>query len=553
MARRAFVLLALVLFLAPAGIGVGAALAPDTGATTPVAQTAPNTTSVESAYSIEELRRQGSKPDTDSPDSVRKLDTYTSMAVRYDGVGLLHQTDMFMEPGGTVRRDEVHLDSIRYGQPSTEETLVMVFWEPAQRQVSAGNGNGTVARTVAVNQTVSRQQITIPENRNRATVSLPTHSENTQVTMWIAGNPDVRWHFSHHSVPFAQSVLINSAGDFWERALIQLAFPTLAVCGFAGFAVPASIKKAGAGPQWGLLPWLIILGFVAFFGLLFASVWLSSVIVALPFVVPLTIGGLVGIVFLERYEDGVKKVVLHRMDTEASRTPSGDIAREGIAGQFQTIKITKMSDGRLAVIPTGLRAYIARVFGGAAILHGASRIKSEIDLYDSPADKMLYVATDADTLVDIEPEHLVFRPPIYDDDGDLDIGGVLEAIVVFAVPAAVFFLLIGPLVGLLAGLLGCVLMFTEAHHGTARIMPATGHTDDAYATAMYLEKSLEEYETFEGLIQALRSEKNRSEDILEMIEEQGAEALIKRAHDREDPEELDDLWSDSAKGVKEEA
>jgi uncharacterized protein HemY len=90
-----------------------------------------------------------------------------------------------------------------------------------------------------------------------------------------------------------------------------------------------------------------------------------------------------------------------------------------------------------------------------------------------------------------------------------------------------------------------------AHHGTATINPAVGQAQDAYATAMYLEKSLEEYQTFEGLIQELRSEKNRHEDILEMIEEQGAEALIQRAHQREDPEALDELWSDEAKGVSE--
>ena len=549
MRRVAFASLAILLLVGPVGMGVGTAVADLSADQRPMQATSP--TQTDAGYTIDELRRQGTKPDPDSPDSVRKLDTYTSLAVRYDGVGLLHATDKFLEHGTTVRRDRVNLDSIRYGRPESDETLVIVYWEAEQREVAAPNGNGTIQKTVAVNQTVARQNLTIEENRERANISLPSHSEPTQVTMWIEGHPDVRWHFTHHSVPFAQNILITTEGGFWERALIQIVFPTLGTTALAGFVVPAAIRRAGAGPQWGLMPWLVILGFATFFGLLFAATWLSGIIVALPFAVPLFVGGLVGIVFLERYEDGVRRVVLFRMDTDAKKTPSGDIAREGIAGQFRTIKITKTAGGALAVIPTGLRAFFARVFGGAAVLAGASRINSEIDLYNSPADKMLFIATDADSLVDVKREHFNFRSPIYDEEGNFDIGGLLEALVVFAIPATVFFLLVGPIVAVLAGVVGVALIYTEAHNGTARILPAVGQAQDAYATAMYLEKSLEEYQTFEGLIQELRSEKNRHEDILEMIEEQGAEALIQRAHEREDPEALDELWSEEAKGVTE--
>jgi len=544
--RRAFTLVVVVLLVAPLGAGIGAA-----AMTHPPTQTAAQATPspVNSSYSISELRRQGSPPSTESPASVRKLDTYTSLALRYDGVGLLHQTDVFLDSGATVRSDQVHLDSIRYGRAESTETLVMVFWTPETRAVEAASGNGTTMQTVAANQTVRRQEITIPENRERATIDLPEHAASTHVTMWVDGHRDVRWTFQHHSVPFAQTLAITSQGGFWERALTQIAFPTLALGGLVGAVIPASIKRAGAGPQWGLLPWGVILAFAGFFGLLFASTWLSSVIVALPFVVPVAIAALVGIVFLERYEDGVHKVTLCQLDTTEKKTPSGDLALEALAGKLRTVKLTKTPNGRLAVIPTGLRAFIARVFGRAAILHGDDRIRSEVDLSDSDSDKLIFIDTDADELVDVNKESLEFRPPTRDQDGALDIGGVLGVLVEFAVPAAVFFLLSGPVIGIIAGLLAVLLLNTQAHEGSASILPAVGHAEDAVATAFYLEKSLEEYETFEGLIKALRSEKNRSEDILEMIEEQGAEALIDRAHGRQDAESLDEMWSDDAKGV----
>jgi hypothetical protein len=572
MDRRVLTALLAVLLAAPLVLGATATAAGATAADTPattgsaaVGERAPaqasegdsdsdaNTTET-GTYSIDELRRAGAAPGSgdDVPPSVRRLDAYSAIAVRYDGAGLIARENIFLDDSSTVRRDEVTIQSRRPFERSLvdeiEHELVIVYWQPKQIQVSEGNATRT--ETVASNQTVVRQSVRFGPGYGSSTVSLREHEQPVQVTMWLATQPDIRWRFTHHSTPFSESVLIDSEGDFWSRALMQVGFPTLACCAFAGIAVPASIRRAGAGPQWGLLPWFIILAFAAFFGLLFAAVQLSGVIVAMPFVVPLFIGGLVGVIFLERYEDGVSRIVFFRMDTTPKKTPSGDIAKEAIGGEFETRKVTKLPDGGLAVIPTGLIAFFARIFGAGARLSGASRMNAEIDLYDSAADKMVFIATDADDLVDVEREHFVFNSPLTDQHGDFDPVGLVNLALVFAAPATLFAVLAGPFYGAVTGIVGVGLVYIEAREGVASILPAVGQSEDAYATAMYLEKSLEEYETFEGLIRALRTEKNRHEDILEMIEEQGAEALIARAHDREDsPEDLHDLFSDDAKGV----
>jgi len=210
-------------------------------------------------YPLDELRDGGTELEN-GPASQRFLGEYGSATVRHTPVGPLQNDWSYLSPGTTVHADEVTLRTVRLEKrQNLDRTLnvTVVSWEPGQ--VERAQGNATVSRQAAVNQTVLRQQVTLGRGYDEATISLPSSLDRTHtVTMWIEGYPDARWSFDHRSVPSTQAVDIDTVGEAWNYTAQNAMIPgALAI--IIGMALGKwSLREAFEGPDWGLTIWAII-------------------------------------------------------------------------------------------------------------------------------------------------------------------------------------------------------------------------------------------------------------------------------------------------------
>jgi hypothetical protein len=478
------------------------------------------------------------------PGHVRLLGEHSTVALEYEQLGLFGFGGIEVNESVTVRDDEVTLRGFRIADPDTfdqtEFTVTVVYWD--KFSTTREEGNETVPVTHAANQTVKTHKIDLDQRGFKKSIPLAGFDgETRRVTVFIEGVDGAKWTFSSKQNPYAQAVNIDSEGDFWQRAILLLVVPTLATTSAAGYGVPRLMKSAAAGPGYGVFPYLLVGGFLLGALLLGAWVWLGSILVSLPLILPLVIGVVVGIIFLENYEDDVFTVQFIKVDGQETQSPGGNPAFDGNAAATRTLRLTRTSDGQYAVVSRGLIAFFARLFGGKARLHEAHYMKSVLDLYGAGADALVFVDPDSPRLVHVEPEHFEWDSPFRDDEGDVDLAGTLGFLGMTGVAFAAGNFAVGPLVGILVAIPVVGLLGIRAVEGYAEVDAAAAHERLAVVNAMVLEEQRTEYAAFEDVLRALRNEKNRSEEIRELIQETGAEALIEAANDRGDSG-LGDIW-----------
>jgi len=499
-----------------------------------------------------------------APTSVRVPDEYTSFAIRYRPVKPFAEQDWYyLGEQDLLRADKLTIRSTRFGTTDEQKYKVrLAYWTPERvqrgnRSVKIANVTGTETKTV-----------TIGPLYDSTNVSLAHHFDDpTRVTMCIQKpgaenclrnpNSSARWVFDHQSSPTDQGIPFSTTGGLWEWMGWNVIFPTLGLTGAVGFLVPLSIRRTGAGPRMGMGFWALVLGaggLAVAAGAYFIS---SSLLITAPPTVAFLVAGIVGIIFLEKYESGVKDVVLFRLNTENSKGPNGEIAKTANGGEFREKKMVQMPGGEgVAVLPRGIRPWIARLCGGATLVNGLQDATSEIDLWNSSADKLLFVDSDAEDLIAQEPERLAFRPQIkspprwaedVDDDVErtTDWGSILQMAVVSLVGGGLAYAIWqSTTLALLGGLAALVVSETEAIMGEAHISLAPAHAAKAYATALYVENELDMYESFEDALDAILREKKRSEDFLEYLGDLDDESIIQAAHER-DTDEYDPFARDA--------
>jgi len=516
---------------------------------------------------IEDLRQGGDSLGEKAPTSVRMYTSTSSISIRYYPVEPLAQKSWYYlgeEP--VLRADDLEIRTIRYGEIDREELTVRVaYWQPEVREVRLENET-VIQRQVANISRTETKTIRVGQGYDSANITLRNnfhHAEKVTMCLQRPGAPNclqepgggARWVFDHQSAPQDQSIPFNTAGGLWGWLGINLLIPTVGLTGAAGVLVPMSIRKTGAGPRMGLLFWsiaLIIGALVIASGFYFVF---SSLLISTPYVAAFLIAGITAIIFLEKYESGVRDVILFRMHTEDSEGPSGDLAKTANAGEFKKKKMVNMPGGEgIAVLPKGIRPWIARLFGGATLVHGLQNAASELDLWNSEGDKLLFVASDAEHLIEEDPERLRFRPQFFnpprwedldeDQERSVDFASILGMLVWTVGGGAVAFAITGlASVAVVAG--GLTLLVTETHavDGVAGIKLAPNHAKKAYATAMYLQHELDQYRTFEEALQAILREKKKSEHFQEYLEGLDTENVITAAHEG-DTDEFDPFARD---------
>lgn len=419
-----------------------------------------------------------------------------------------------------VRSDELYLNSIRTSSEQKTVTVKIAFWERETRTVETENG--TTTETVAANVSVVTREVQLGKGWPTATIDLPEHQEPKQMTMWLASAPDeARWTLVHHSSPYAQSAGINDQGDYLISAVKDFIAPTLVGAFAIGWVVKRALERAGVGPMWGYGPWIFLLsigsGF-AVFGL-FGS--LAAVFVELPHIIAGFSIGVIGVVVLETYEVGVSDARFIQPDPTAARSASGEKAVDARKARERSERIIKTPDEEVAIVRTGLRPFLARVFGSTATLEGVEELDTRIEYTQGEADELYVVSPNTDEVLEYDPEGFEWSA---------------NPLIVVAA-AAVAGLGLNHTIGQLAGVGGALgalalgaVLYLEATDGHARIRPAPAHLRSAWVSSMYLQKEADEAETLqESRKKRVEEMAKNQKDVEEALEDQD-QTLIEAMH-----------------------
>ncbi|GAB3676860.1 hypothetical protein [Halopiger thermotolerans] len=518
-------LVALVLVLvASVALGTATAVAqPDE----PTNETITDSAELEGKYSLETLRSGGRTVSGADP-STRWLGDSGSMYVDYSSANPLTsgkteewEAENLLANGDLVRVNELtfHATRLRNAESETYE-LVVVYWTEGTRQ----RGNATVP--VANVQAEDRKELPIEGAFAHETVDLRRSDESRRVTMWLEDSSGDRvdgaqWTFKHHSLATAADAGIDGEGDYLSRALMEFLLPIAGRSFVVGGAANRGVKRAGVGPQYGYVPWIVGLTLATFIFVSWQFTTLADLVARAPLILSAYVVGIVGIVVLEGQQSNVKETVFLRPHLVDVANARGDDAKDSLLADMKTEKVVDLHNGAKAVVRPGVRPFLSRVFGGKAVLDPSRPLTTEINLAESEWDQLILVDPDADETLDYTPEGWKFEVPELTDWGD-----ALEIATGGAVTVGIV-LLVGFLAswawGIGAGLVVIALVCATPTETAARVDPANGHERAAFISMMYLAENHDDAETLESARKKLIRERARSErDVDEALETQDA-------------------------------
>jgi len=495
--RRAFVALLVVATLL---VPIAAAVAAPTAA-----QSDSGATDAGDEYTLAELREDGTH--------------YEKPSARIDGGNvywLTHQpaeqpwvSEKQLLEEQTVKSDTLFLNSIRVATEPQEFTVHVVFWSRETRTVRTGE-NTTTTEPVARNVTEMEQQITLGKGWPTAQLDLPHHQEPTRMTIWIEGLEDARWTLRHHSVATTSAVAINSEGDYLWRAATEFIFPTIIGAFVVGYLVKRALGRAGVGPMWGYGPWVLLITVLTggVLATLFGS--FAEVFVNLPYIVAGYTTLIIGIILLETYEPHVVDATFIQPQPELAKSATGEQALDARKVRKRKEKVLKSADDGVAVVRSGLRPFLARVFGRTARIEGIEHLDTEIQVADGE-ENLYVVAPHSEKVLEYEPEGFEWSANPW---------LVYAAGAVAGVGVGVYH---SAAMGLFAGAatvaLGA-LVWVTATDGFARIQPAPTHLRAAWVTSLYMATEADEATTLQESRQKRVEERAKNErDVEKALEE----------------------------------
>lgn len=463
----------------------------------------------EGEYALETLRSRGRLP-SDAPTATRALGSGTTLWVEHAPTGFLQpdtpENRVDLEPGTKVRRDSVYLRSSRpWDAESQDVELVVVYYETESRTRTVDNE--TITETVAVNQTIDRQEVTLPSGYSTTEVDLRRYDEPTNVAMFIAGEErDVQWAFKQVSPPASQSVGISTLGGAIKWAFIWMFLPfALTTLGIL-WIDRKLIKTAGAGPQYKTSEYVGLAFFGGFFALLFAYEWLVDVIARAPWALGI-VGGLgFGLLVIELFSRDTFKDLFVRFDLEDVNT------REDGSGIMQAeateVKLVDREDSEPMVVEDGIRPFLARVKGAVPTLDtGPLRRETQLEV-DGPWRQLHLVDPTADAALEYESPEWELDVVEFDREVDAEglAGELLELVpridvVPFAIGLSIIYAgwslaeaFVGAgVIGLLPSTAIVLWWWASPSGGRAVTSLAPIHFDSVVANVLTFAEGLEEY------------------------------------------------------------
>ncbi|WP_276260580.1 hypothetical protein [Haloglomus litoreum] len=418
----------------------------------------------------------------------------------------------------TVKKNEVYLRTFALESGSAD--LKIAYWEPRTKTVQRGNSTESVR--YAAN--VSAHTQTLEYQRGRPTIEVPLqrHEDPVRVTMWLADNPETRWVFGHHSVATTQSAGIDSQGDYLRSVIFDFGWLLLVGLITGGWSIRKAMAIAGVGPQWGYTPWIIGWSVSTGLALFIDYAGIANFVVANPWAIALWVLVLAWLIMLETFQQNVQRVRFVQPKVEEATSPRGEEVVGRIGERETTKRVVKLPDGGYAVVGTGPLRFLARLVGQPATFLNYDERAAMVEVDEGSVDEKIYLAPDADQLLDIEPEGFTFAwkrstvqttdegETVLDEAGEpvteraWNVDRILVSCVGAAAVGALAGLALSPLVGV--GALTTALlvgMFGPKHDAHARADFAPVHLESVHASMVAMRQGTEDAQTFEEMEQKL--------------------------------------------------
>ncbi|RYJ08293.1 hypothetical protein ELS19_17205 [Halogeometricum borinquense] len=578
MRRLSYVVLAVVLVLSlvvPAAVTPTAADGGDGG--------------TDGQYSLEFLASDGTEIHSEYVSVRNDGGSQYFWIVRYPPSGLASygssSNEEFIESSTTVRRNKIRVYTDEgTGEDKTE--FVIVYWNRATREVQTENG--TTTEPYADIEAVERAKVDLEDGfQPSADISLRGHYQNaSHVTMWKAGNREVKWSFKHKSVATATPVNLNSQSDLQNYIVLWVVLPGL-VAVLAGQRIGGYFNRGGgAGPnRRGLL-----LGggiFAALAMWVVGYVALASLIVTLPVSWALALGW-ASFVNAWDQQNAVESVAFIRMDTEMMPSPlesvddledrgdEGDLSQilDSIGAELVSHDLVEMPSGESAVYKEGFDAWYAR-FSGCYTRMVIRNEMATVDLSDgSEFDRLVFVEEDPETeIVEHTPERTIVAWPwrTYEPDDpenptdedlqymsvlptELDTENYLKSAAVIAAFAGSCLAARQYLGSWLWGTLAYVplrFVFATPVRGYAHTRVAKGLARAAWTTAFYQQIAVKRFGSIQDMAKTILRLDEKEQNLVEALREaRDEQSITADATDRKSmPFESEMVEDDPARGA----
>lgn len=487
----------------------------------------------DSEYTLAELRRNGVQHGN-APASVRMGQQRMYWFVHWPAGRPMSNTGeddqwAFLTSSTSVGRNNIYLRSIKFSQASEQKTLVVAYWQRGTETVKTENGTRT--EQVAQNVTVEKHQVSLEQGWPQSKIDLKQHDEPVQVTMWFESCPqECRWRFQHHSNAFTQSIAIDSWGDYIWSVLSDFVLWTLGGAFVAGFITKKALDRAGKGPGWGYMQWILILGLAVGIASYAFYTSLAQLVVYAPQIIALLIVAIFTIVMLETYTSNVSRALFYKPEVEDATSPTGrDEAYDVVGGEAEEHLLVKMHDGSTAVVKDGLMAFLARAIGGvSARLENIDELEARHELANSRWDELFYTHPMSDEVLEYDQEGWSFGVPDVGWRGMIAWGapGLISAAGLMGAMTAVGLDALGW--ALSASVLGAMLVRPEA--GYARADPAPVHLRSAWATSIFFANEIDAADTVsESRKQHARDQAEKEKEVEKRVEQVDA-TIIEEQH-----------------------
>lgn len=516
-------------------------------------------------FSLRELRYQGEIVDSRYPSLRVAGESVAFWSVAYpptgfNSYGSASAKTTYLQSNTTVHRNKVRLFATHpFDGEQHEYTATVVYWNPETRSIGP-NGNQT-ERVANVTRTGTQTLSFGPGFKRYDDLKLAGYYDGTRrVTVFLADQDGERvgqWTFKQASIKSAQPVNIDSRGELWSWVMWWVFLPSLAGVGIVGFLVPKWRKSAGAGPNrmGTMLGGGLLIGGVS---LTVGYYALTSLVAAIPIVIPATITYLVATILLNDTSD-VRSVELWQFDTMNVTSPVDPDAftKDIVDGRNKTVSTIEMPGGDTAVYQKGFGPFIARLNGMYAQF-SVDNVRSRIEMGGNP-DEIVVVDQDLDELIDHVPEGILFRWPwrSYNSEDlpeDPDAIGVSEyrkasvlpdsiglgnyiatGILALIVGGACFgsHQYLGSWMWGLAVIVPLAIFYAEPVDGYATTVAARGHARSALANMFYADFEMNRTSTLDELMEEVGRMNRQVQEARKYAKEKSEQSIIDKANDQD--------------------
>lgn len=404
----------------PVGVGVAAAMqdgvesANNTTTTTVEDSSQSGNWTPPGPYTRELLRKPGAH-DPDAEDSIRLIGDPVrgGLGIRYQPAKPTDNDWTWLEPGTTIRSNQLQVKATAFGDATGEYTLVVVYWEQASTRVQTTDG--IVTRQYAANQTVQRVTIDLENGYTTQEIELQSvYDGSKKMSMWLERDGEVvdgaRWtKLSHETNPLSKAPAspVSSKYDLWQWAALTILAPAIPGILLGRRTAQHVLDRTIVSTQRGLGFWFGVL-LVTVITALTAAWWQFSVIAsALPFVAGLLLAAIAFVGYMGMYDNQVERAEFNQKNIEDTTSVTGD---ESKTARYEDIKLRNIirRDGNIYMPSSGIRPLLARYWASPAQVD-ESDLTTVTDV-NGDVSKKYEVDPDADETLVHTPAHLSFEP-----------------------------------------------------------------------------------------------------------------------------------------------